>query len=350
MSPRLGLVARSEYARGAAVQSRNAFNNLPFERVLLVKFPEPDCECRDDWYYRPGVTVIPIEPDLKRHELYEPMVREFLHGLDAVFSVETLYDWRFPTIARSMNVKTIVQGNPEFVRQGTPHFEHWPNPDQWWWPTRWLNDRMPVGRIMPVPMPDRPLTMADPYSGPLKIYHVVGKKAFADRNGTSILLDAMRATFEPVELTLYLLHDDIEVPRFPDHIKVNVTNEGVDDLWSMHDNQHMLVSPRRYGGLHLPALEAAACGNAVMMPNCSPNDELATVLVPCLTRRELQFASGPIPLYDLVHLELGEWLNTYAKHRDLLDQAQREAYFKVPRWGVWREFYLRAIEQLCGQD
>ena len=81
---------------------------------------------------------------------------------------------------------------PGDVRHGTEGYEHMEHPNEWWWPTHWRTNVLPGGRWMPVPMPDHEPTGADPHDGPLRIYHIAGKRAFADRNGTDIVIDAMR--------------------------------------------------------------------------------------------------------------------------------------------------------------
>lgn len=339
---KIGLIARSEYARGLAIQSKNFYDHMPVDRVLLIHMPAPDCALRDDWY--PGAT---ITDSLPGHTLDRELVTEWMRGLDVVFTIETPYDWDLPNWARALGVKTVIQGNPEFVRHGQDEYAHFAHPDEWWWPTSWRMELLPYGRLMPVPMPDHPQTAAPSHDEVLKVYHVAGKRAFADRNGTDIFIDAMR-TFQPnIHVTLHGLEHSLPEIQPVRNLAIEVENIGVSNLWDMHKDQHMLVLPRRYGGLCLPALEAASRGIAVMMTECSPNTELASVLVPAMEGRQIRVAAGQIPTHTVHHFYLGQEINALANDRDRLALAQQNAYRMVPRWSEWRSKYLKAFEELA---
>ena len=94
MAIRLGLIARSEVARGIALQSRNFYDHMPVDDVLLVRMPRPDCKEAPEWY--PGATHAAYDPI--RHQLDEELVTDWLEGLDVVFTVETPNDWRMPCL------------------------------------------------------------------------------------------------------------------------------------------------------------------------------------------------------------------------------------------------------------
>ena len=129
---RLGAIVRTEVARGLGIQSRNFVDHMPVERTLVIDMPRPDCPTDDSWCPNPTH----ITYDINRHVLDEQQVREWLDGLDVVFTVETPYDWRMPIWAREMGVRLIVQGNPEFIRHGQKDWLHLGDPI-WWWPTSW---------------------------------------------------------------------------------------------------------------------------------------------------------------------------------------------------------------------
>jgi len=338
---KIGLIARAEYARGLAIQSKNFYDHMPVDRVLLVKMPNPDCEVREWWYQNATIT-----DSLPGHTLDEELVREWMRGLDVVFSVETPYDWSLPIWAREMGVKTVIQGNPEFVRHGQEGYEHFADPDQWWWPTTWRLAALPAGVHMPVPMPDHERTAAEP-GEPLRVYHIAGKRAFADRNGTDIFINAMRALQPSTTVTLHGLEYSLPEIQPVRNLTIHVENLGVSDLWDMHTNQHVLVLPRRYGGLCLPALEAASRGIAVMMPNCSPNSELASILSPCTQGKTIRVASGQLTMADTHHYTLGQEINQLVHNPKRLMNAMNHAYSMVPRWSEWREKYLQQFEVVC---
>lgn len=338
---KIGLIARAEYARGLAIQSKNFYDHMPVDRVLLVHMPNPDCALADGWYQ--NATVVPSLPG---HTLDEQIVREWMDGLDVIFTVETPYDWSLPRWAREMGVKTVIQGNPEFVRHGQPAYSHFEHPDAWWWPTSWRLDLLPPGRVVPVPMPDRPFTAAKELDGPLKVFHVVGKRAFADRNGTEVVINALRSLRTDVEVTLFGLDHSLPPIERVRGLTVNVRNEGVQDRWDMYSGQHLLVLPRRYGGLCLPALEAAASGCAVMMPDTSPNEELAGIRVPTRGTRTISVAAGNLQTADLHFTDLAMEINCWADNRLALAEHQEAAYDHTPRWSTYRDIYMEEFARL----
>lgn len=342
---KIGLIARCEYARGLAIQSKNFYDHMPVERVLLVRYPSHllDCPERPEWY--PG--HFPIEYDSRFHQLNETLVRQFLEGLDVVFSVETPYDWRLPNWAREMGVKTVIQGNPEFYRNDQPEYAHQAEPDAWWWPTPWRLDRLPRGQVMPVPMPDVPATAAS--DGPIRFLHVVGKRAYMDRNGTDIVIDALRAITEPCDVTISGFGWDLPEIALPigSPVRLVVEREGVQNRWQMYADQHILLLPRRYGGLSLPALEAAVSGVAVVMPDVSPNEVLAARFLPARNDRYCQLAAGKIPMADVSHRDLGDFINRAAADPDDVRRMQERSLQMVPRWSEMRAAYIEEFERVC---
>lgn len=340
---RIGLIARSEIARGIAIQSRNFFDNMPVERVLLVRMPRPDCPERPEWY---GDRYTDADYDPRHHRLDEELVRTWLDGLDVVFTVETPNDWRIPEWCREMGVKLVIQGNPEFVRHGLPGWEHLPHPDEWWWPTGWRLDNLPAGRVMPVPMNRRPARHHD--DARLHVVHIIGKRAFADRNGTDVIVQAARMIRRNIRLTVHSIDGGVSEFSRNRAIEMDLRLDPVDDPWSMYDEQDVLVIPRRYGGLCLPALEASAAGLVVMMPDTSPNEELAAVRIPGSVRRRANLSCGPTPLFDTNATALANTIDRlsveFSRRRLAAERAAQAAL--LPTWDIWRPRYLAAFEAL----
>ena len=321
---------------------------MPVDDVLLVRMPRPDCKEAPEWY--PGATHAAYDPI--RHQLDEELVTDWLEGLDVVFTVETPNDWRMPLWCREMGVKLVIQGNPEFVRHGREGFEHLAHPDQWWWPTKWRTDILPAGVHMPVPMPDTVPVERNDDDVPLRVLHVVGKRAYADRNGTEILVSALRRVRRKMHVTIIGLDGELpKVQAGPSNrnLTVEYHPDGFDNHWDMYRNQDVLVTPRRYGGLQLPALEAAACGLAVMMPDCSPNAELASVLVPVRRQATLSLAAGPIRTAEVAPVDLSEHLDRLAWDRNGLLTAKNASQALVPRWSMWRQRYLDRLQEVVSR-
>lgn len=337
---KIGLIARTEVARGLAIQSRNFHDHMPVDRVLVIDMPRADCARDETWY--PNAWHAAYND--RNHTLDEMFVRSWMEGLDVVFSVETPYDWQLPAWARSMGVRTVIQGNPEFYRHGLPGFESLQHPDAWWWPTSWRLDRLPAGPVMPVPMPDRPVTARR--TGPLRLLHVMGKRAYMDRNGTEILCSALGAVSRPMEVTICGIDEQLPDVRRVRGVEVTKRPSASTDLWEMYADHDLLVMPRKYGGLCLPALEAAACGLAVAMPSCSPNEELAQMMLPIQRYAPVNLACGPVDMaiVDQRNLALSltgldEGAVRMIGHSNVMNHAT---------WSNgWRDRYLAEFESVC---
>jgi glycosyltransferase involved in cell wall biosynthesis len=196
-------------------------------------------------------------------------------------------------------------------------------------------------------MPDREITAADPHDGPLRVLHIVGKRAFADRNGTDIFIRAIQRATRPIHVTMHSIDEHLPDVVRSRYLSVDRFPSAVDDRWEMYRDQHVLVLPRRYGGLCLPALEAAACGLAVVMPDASPNRELASVLVeprPGLGRM-LKLACGSVREIGVNYVDFGETLNQLAADRNWLGERMAAADDAVPRWSRWRAEYMRHLAE-----
>lgn len=340
---KLGLIARCEIARGIAIQSRNFYDHMPVDRVLLVRMPRPDCTEAPEWYDN----RTEVAYDAKYHRLDEDTVKGWLDGLDVVFTVETPNDWRIPTWCKEMGVKLVIQGNPEFVRHLRPEGAYLPHPDAWWWPTSWRLPHLPKGEVVPVPMDRRYVKL--PEGSPMKVVHVVGKRAWGDRNGTDLLAPAMRQVSERVHLTVHTIDGDL--PQFSGKLGRKVTLDlvldTVEDRWSMYDSQNVMVLPRRYGGLCLPALEAMASGLVVVMPSCSPNEELAGVTVQARRARDLNMACGPVATYDVLTAALASKIDELARWHAEGALPHLAALQPLPTWEQWRPQYLKKLEAIC---
>lgn len=341
---KIGLIARDEHSRGLAIQSKGFYDNIPVDKVLLIRMPRLDALPARGWYDN----VTEVAYDAMGHTLDEWTCREWMRGLDVVFTVETTYDWRFPRWARDDGVKTVIQGNPEFFRHDQDEWSHLDHPDAWWWPTPWRIDRLPRGQVIPVPMADHPASAAIP-GRRLRVLHVVGKQAWMDRNGTDVVTNALRAITEPMDLFIYGTGWELPEISVPLGSPVNliVEREGVADRWQMYDDQHVLVLPRRYGGNCLPALEAASRGLGVLMPDVSPNEMLASRFISGRYDRQINLACGKVFVADIDHVELARQLDTLARNPEIVEAMQKRSWTTVPRWSEYRQIYLDELERVC---
>jgi glycosyltransferase involved in cell wall biosynthesis len=88
--------------------------------------------------------------------------------------------------------------------------------------------------------------------------------------------------------------------RPPDHVKVEVVEGDLPDPTQLYEPYDALILPRRYGGLCLPAQEAASMGLPVIMTNCPPQSswlppELAISSSPATVRTQAGILRSATP-------------------------------------------------------
>ena len=309
-------------------------------------------QCREFYdHMRPDVTVVidmtPVTrnrfaqhfewyPDgiISRWAGYlQPLSKPALTALatcDVVFSAETFYDPRLPGWLTDQDVRTVLQPNPELYRGELP--------SELWWPSEWLIDRFPTGRVMPVPVPDD--RIADKPAGEGLFLHVNGRRALADRNGAQFLPWLITRTTGQWRITSQ------DGMRFGPRMRGRATPVGhVEDRWELYDGCSILVLPRRYGGLCLPVQEAMARGMAVVMTDCPPNRRWPIVPVEAQPAGLIPMPLGPVRLHnvnldDLI-LQVHDTLANLEEHQQAgLDWAREHA------WSVWEPKYRAAFEAL----
>ena len=324
---KLGMIARCD-DRGLGAQTREFYDHMKPDVTVVVDMT-PVTKARwpqhFDWY--PDGIVSPW----KGHA--NPLTDEALKALascDIVFSAETFYDPRLPQWLHDRNVRTVLQPNPELYRDEAP--------SELWWPTRWLTDKLPKGRVMPVPIPDNQI--AEKPAGEGLLLHVGGWKALADRNGAQFLPWLIGRTDHRWRITSQ------SGLRLTPNMRRRVEPVGhVENRWDLYNDCSVLVMPRRYGGLCLPVLEAMARGMAVVMTDCEPNREWPIVPVDAGPGAMVGMTLGPIQvrncdLHDLV------WKIEHTL--DHLDEYQTASlvWARQQAWSVWEPKYRAAMEAL----
>ena len=83
----------------------------------------------------------------------------------------------------------------------------------------------------------------------------------------------------------------------------------------MYRGVNLVVLPRRYGGLCLPALEAAASGCALAMTNTPPNGHWPIMPIDCRQGRNLNTQAGLIRTVNAVPDSVAYTINTLARNR-----------------------------------
>lgn len=231
------------------------------DRVMVIDCPSAQpLPIRRDWY--PGATWIhglPTAADF----------RTWLKDLDVVYTAETGYGRALWDEAERAGVKTVLHVNPEFLDVND-------RPTLWAAPSLWRFDELPDPKLH-LPVPITPTEPRPARETATHFLHVIGRPAIHDRNGTSALLNALRHVQTPITLTI-TCQDPTYVQKLvsqtyiPRHVRVDVHSGDVPDNRDLYAGKDVLLLPRRFGGLCLPAQEAVGAGMPVVMPAISPND------------------------------------------------------------------------------
>lgn len=259
---------------GLGVQTRALYDHLHPAKTMLVDLTQFNhMPLHEDWYDAAIKTNgFPSNADID----------SFLSGLDTVLVCETPLNYYLFERAKQLGIKTVLQYNYEFLDYLSPRsYGQRPLPDILAAPTTWHIDHVrqaakaPV-QLVPVPvdleqLPKRTITHARTF------IHIAGRVAIHDRNGTLDFLRAVQIAAPHMPDARFIVYCQQPTPevkaalhRAPDVTCIwNVDKPS--DLYAEGD---VLVIPRRYGGLCLPAQEALGCGIPVLMPDVPPNETL----------------------------------------------------------------------------
>lgn len=310
---RWGLIARAD-DRGLGILTWEVARHLHPDRVLIVR--EPGAEARG---FLPHLDRFPDGGDPVTYRdgaLPEGPVREWLDGLEAVYSAETFYDDRLATWADEAGAVPVVHVMPELFRPGLP-------PSVRWIPTPWRADLLEPARLVPIPVATERFPAPPALGDPLRVLHVAGHPAKGDRNGTTLFLQAVRLLRQPAHVRVTVQGDRVPHPgRIPRHVEFEVISGGVEHYWDLYADADVLVLPRRYGGLSLPVQEAMAAGLAVVLPDCEPNRWWPAVHVPSGPRGSIETAAGTIRLQRADPRDLARAIDRLAADSSALEDAR----------------------------
>lgn len=348
---KIGLIARGE-DRGLGTLTREFARHMPIERTLLIR---PDSS-RDaglaqhrDWFaedaLRTGWTW----------DLDPTLMRKFLDGLDVVYSAETFYDWRMCDLARELGVRTVCHLMPEYFKHAPGVSNRFPDdlpaPDVWWNPTSWRAEHLPPDvEVVPVPVALDRFTIHDSCTdGSPRWLHVAGSRAASDRNGTRIVMEALR----------HLRGEHVVIirsqgePFYPNgsagpNVHIESHHRDLADYWDLYSDADALVMPRRYGGLCLPAQEAMGAGLALVMPSVEPQVSTWPIIpIRAPFENRITTSAGSIPICAPDPADLAAQMDHLAAHRDLLRAEQQRARTAAEAisWERLRPVYLDALER-----
>jgi len=342
---RLGLIARAD-SRGLGIQTLEFSRHIECAKILVIDCPSvKPLPIRHDWY--PNATWV--------HGMPTPTdYATWLQDLDVIYTAESPYHHSLFAIAEQLGVRSVLHLNYELFDYTWRRREsrNWVRPTLFAAPSVWHWDDIPDPKAhLPVPVATDRFTPQEPGQA-TNFLHIVGRPAIHDRNGTTDLLWALQNVHSEITLTLrsqepgYIAslitsHD----ATIPDNITLNIQEGDTPNYWDLYTNQHVLVLPRRYGGLCLPAQEACGAGIPAIMPNLPENQWLPTDwLITTDKTGEFQ-AHNPIDLHTIHYLELAMKIDQFASdhtyYRNAATQAQ--AIGKHLSWDQLRPEYERVL-------
>lgn len=322
---KIGLIARAEN-RGLGTMCWEFSRHMEPDKTLVV-IPEGVRHAHLTSHlerYPDAAVTTPLNGNLNENQC-----REWLDGLDVVYTAETFYDWRFCRWADEAHVATVCHVMPEWFNPA------WSDaPTQWWAPTSWRLDRLPEGtKVVPVPIATDRFTPSPRADGPFRWLHMAGAKTHYDRNGTCAVLDAARALTRPQEIIIRTQTDGIESQLDC----VTVDTRDVENYWDMYRSADALLMPRRYAGLSLPVLEAFGAGLPVVMTDMSPqNTDWPVCTVPTTVAVRMPMMGGRIPTGDVDVRALATLMDRWAASPDVVTlwRSMAADYAKPNAWDI----------------
>jgi glycosyltransferase involved in cell wall biosynthesis len=245
----------------------------------------------------------------------------------------------------------IAQSGGKSVLYVMPELHLGSDADVLWNPTPYLNDRVGA-EVMDWPCVPPPRWEAR--TAVRRVLHISGGAQY-DRNGTDLFVEALRRVREPVDVLLHQPDVTNRTPLralrgLPSHVHVRTSRDYATSMSSLYKWADLLVLPRRYAGLCLPAFEAFGHGCLVMMPDVDPQAGWPIVGVEAVRERPVRMRGGRVPMWSvdpvLLARRLDGWLT--ADPRPVVNASEAgRAFVEARSWErmapVWRE----RLEALC---
>lgn len=339
---RIGLIARADN-RGLGQQTWEFARHIQPAKTLVI-----NCRSAKPLPLRlerfPGATVVnnwPTSQDFAR----------WLPGLDAVYTAETPYDHSLFALAAKIDIRTVLHVNPEFLA----HFQRptLPHPSLFAAPTTWMYNKFPEPKcLLPVPVATEHFT---PHTADraTNFLHIVGRPAIHDRAGTADFLRALELVTADIKATItcqepgyvhaLMRTNNIHLPM---NIDLRVSDADVENYWELYTNQHVLVSPRRFGGLSLPMQEACAAGMPVLATAVEPNTSWLPAGWLVAAQRTGAFqAHTEVDLYSIDYRQLAAKIDRFAGDNSYYRDASAQALgiAKQLSWDNLESEYRRVL-------
>lgn len=339
MTARLGVVVRMD-DRGLAYLTQEFVAHMAPERVLVVDMNDPRFPMRP---IRPRVGCQWFYASFDGGVLHGP-IDEFLSGLTHVYTAETGYDIGFFQRARERRVASICHVMPEFDNFTGERDEV--QPTAIWLPTTWRQDKVARSVVVPVPAPvaPRPRRRTEIRT----VVHVGGSRAMPDRAGSRSAFDAVEWATDDVRWIFYTQRERGYPRSLEGRKNVEIRVGSVEDRWALYDEADLLLAPRRFGGLSLPVLEAAACGLPVLMLANDAMSRFGSVFVTARPQGTFRTAGGDIEIFEGEPWLIGQAVTDLVKGDNDIGAMSDVVYETacLLSWPNMVERYLQEIEKV----
>lgn len=311
----LGIIVRADCG-GLGNQTWEAWRHLEPERTLVIRTAKAGRRGPED-ASRYGVTSW-----YGQDTRVDPRVlKDFASGCSVVLAIETTSCPHGIHILREAGVRTVLLANPELYRESEQG-----RPDVLRVPTPWAMSRMHGARVLPQPVATdrftpRPRTAA-------RIFYHPGAPAFHDRNGTEDVLAAL--PYVKNECTMIIRQPHVRKRssrRQVGKVTVLFEHEYARAYWHAHPEEaDVLVMPRRYGGLCLPVLEAAAMGMPALMTDLTPQNEWPHVVgIPVAQEKLVSMKGGAYPVWSVRPQDLAARMDQLIEDDDFVMKRSLQA-------------------------
>ena len=358
---RIGTIAYSTDT-GLGYQTLQFCENMEPSKVLLVDLSEFNNLEQKDWRYEGLPKSVEVRPHKGMPDAES--IEWLTEGVDLIFVCETPLNYALFATARDKGIKSVQQYNYEFLdyyRQKTLI-----KPDLLANPSYWMLDDTKSRNFAPVaylPVPTFP--QITPQERDSKhIGHIAGRLTAMDRNGTHTFLEFVNAhkkRSRGYKYTLFMQRPQEnsskrEFRKVKNLLEYTVKISGLNVVYDVPNKEDLykdigiLVLPRRYGGLCLPMWEALEHYIPVIMPDCSPNNELlpSNWLADCKVVGSVRTHSE-IPLYRADIESLIEKVDNISRgYEDAREQASELVHRHS--WEVMRPEYIKLFEKVINEE
>lgn len=267
------------------------------------------------------------------------VIEDFLRGLDVVFTCETEYHPELFAMARERGVRTFLQANPELNKS----FGH--DPDVICPPTHWELERFDNPRVLAVPvardrLPFRLRTEA-------KTFVHMAAPAMLDRNGTTMVLDALRYVRTPIKLIIIGMSTGVRKRNWRHEVEARtIQTRNYWEVWP--EEGDVLLYPRRYGGNALPLQEAASLGMPIISTDLEPQRSWLSpdCLVPAVNPRPARMIGGQFKVYSAESRRIAAKIDQLAQSPELVEKLSRlsDEWAESISWQKLEGVYRTALE------